>query len=103
MFSLFGLFGNSKIKNALKEGVTIVDVRTVHEYDQGRLPGSINIPIERVSSSLDRIKHLKEPIIFCSNGDGRSGNAARYARRNGVSPVYDGGNWEKILRISKSL
>ena len=96
------MFGNN-LKEALRRESSIVDVRTVHEYDQGRIRGSINIPIERVPSSLDRIRHMKPPVIFCSNGDSRSANAARYVKQQGIKDVYNGGNWERLLRMKENL
>lgn len=99
---LRSLFGNN-LKEALRREGSIVDVRTVHEYDQGRIRGSINIPIERVPSSLDRIRHMKPPIIFCANGDNRSSQAARYVKQQGIKEVYNGGNWERLLRMKESL
>lgn len=96
---MFSLFGSGKLKKALQRGATIVDVRTVHEYDQGRLRGSINIPMDRISSSVERIRNMGSPVIFCANGDGRSGKAARFMRSQGLKDVYDAGNWEKLVRL----
>jgi rhodanese-related sulfurtransferase len=43
---MFGfLFGKNNIKEAIKKGAVIIDVRTPHEYDNGRVPRSINIPL----------------------------------------------------------
>lgn len=97
------LFGGNKLKDAIRMGASIVDVRTVYEYDQGRYRGSINIPIERLASSIERISDLKKPIIFCSDGDGRSAKAMRYLKRKGINEVLNGGNWEKLARIRSSL
>ncbi|HEX6194162.1 MAG TPA: rhodanese-like domain-containing protein [Chitinophagaceae bacterium] len=99
---LFG-FGRHKIKDALRQGATIVDVRTVHEYDQGRLRGSINIPLDRIPASTERIRQMKKPVIFCAAGDGRSGNAANFIKREGIKEVYNGGNWEKLLQMINNL
>jgi len=101
--TMFGLFGSNKLKQALRNGASIVDVRTVYEYDQGRLKGSVNIPLDRLPSSMTRIKHMKKPVIFCSAGDGRSGNATRFARNNGVNEVLNGGNWEKLVQLVNNL
>jgi phage shock protein E len=101
IFSFLG-FGNS-LKEQLRKGGTIVDVRTVHEYDQGRMKGSVNIPLERIPSSIERIKYMEKPLLICGSGDSRSASAARFLKKNGITEVYDGGNWEKLLRIKQSL
>jgi phage shock protein E len=100
---MFNLFGKNKIKDALRREATIIDVRTVHEYDQGRLRGSVNIPLDRIPSNLERIQHMKKPIIFCSNGDGRSGTATRFVKRNGITEVLNGGHWERLAVMVNRL
>lgn len=99
---LFG-FGRHKLRSALQKGATIVDVRTVHEYDQGRLRGSVNIPLDRIPANTDRIRHMKKPVIFCAAGDARSAKATTFIKREGINEVYNGGNWEKLLQMIHRL
>ena len=63
LLSLFG-FGNNKIKEALSKGAVVIDVRTAYEFDLGHVPNSINIPVDRISSNIERIKDIKKPVIF---------------------------------------
>ena len=96
------LFGN-KIKNALRSDAAIIDVRTVHEYDQGRIRGSINIPLDRIPASIERIKNLNKPVIFVCNAGSRSGDAVRIMKQSGLKEVYNGGSWERVLQKLNSL
>ena len=91
-------FGGNKIKDAIRAGAIVIDVRTVHEYDQGRLRGSINIPLDGIPVSVERILHFNKPIVFCGNGDGRSIKALRFMKKNGLKNGLEGGNWERIAR-----
>ena len=97
------LFGKNKIKEALKTGAVIVDVRTPHEYDNGRIPGSINIPVDRISVGVERIRSMKKPIILCCNSGTRSSQARDILKSAGVQEVYNGGSWESVLRIINKL
>ena len=45
--SFLGL-GTDKIKEALLKGAVIIDVRTANEFDMGKIPGSVNIPVDRI-------------------------------------------------------
>jgi rhodanese-related sulfurtransferase len=96
------LFGNSKIKNALRRGAVIIDLRSPREYDEGRIPDSINIPADRISINLSRIKGMNVPIILTGYSD-----AIRDARgkleASGIKEVYNGGHWTSILKIIHSL
>ena len=96
-------FGGGPLKEALRKGAVIVDVRTAHEYDQGRIPGSINIPVDRITASIERIRHMNKPVIcVCASGQ-RSGSAASILKRNGLKDIYDGGSWQRILRMINNL
>jgi phage shock protein E len=96
-------FGRPDIKAILRKGAVIIDVRTVHEYDEGRVRGSLNIPVDRLASSIQRIRGFGKPIITCASGDSRSANAAKFLKRNGITEVYNGGSWEKLLQQMNGL
>src|SRR4051812_46932901 len=100
--SFLGL-GNSHLKEALKKGAFIIDVRTPNEFDRGHVPDSINIPVDRIPVNSERIKQMKLPVIFCCSTGERSGNATRIMKEKGKKDVYNGGNWENVLRLMKSI
>lgn len=93
-------FGRSGIKEALKKGAVIIDVRTANEFDNGKIPGSINIPVDRLSVNIQRLRQMNRPIIFCCSSGARSSKAAGIARQNGITDVYNGGNWMKVLTLA---
>ena len=92
------LFGKNKIKEALKKGAVIVDVRTPHEYDNGRIPGSINIPVDRIAANVERIRLMKKPVIVCCESGARSDTAKNILKSAGVQEVHNGGSWESVLK-----
>jgi len=100
---LFSLFSGNKIKEALKKGAVIIDVRTPHEFDQGKVPGSINIPVDRISISVERIRSMKKPVIVCCESGTRSNQAKNILKSAGINEVYNGGSWESVLRITNKL
>ena len=103
-FSILQLFGldDSVIRNKLIEGAVIVDVRPPHQYDQGKIPHSLNIPIEQIEKNAGYLRRLKKPIILCGSGSD-SGSAKRILQQHGLKDVHNGGRWYKVLRIMKSL
>jgi len=102
MFSFFG-FGKNKLKEAVKNGAVIIDVRTPHEYDQGKVPGSINIPVDRISVSIERIKAINKPVIVCCASGARSGTAKQILNKAGIQHVLNGGSWENVLKVYKQI
>ena len=102
ILSLLGI-GNGKIKEALRHGGTIIDIRTASEFDQGKVRDSINIPIDRISINLQRIREMPKPIIICSNFDSENEKAISFLKTNGIKEIYNGGSWTRILKISRSI
>ena|SRR6185369_10371498 len=97
------LGGNSQVKKALRKGAVIVDLRTAHEFDKGKIPGSINIPVDRVGINSERISNLKKPIIFCTSPGISSHAAIKMMKEKGLKEVYDGGNWERLLKVVNNI
>lgn len=102
LLSLIGL-GKNKIKEALRNGAAIIDVRTPREFDEGHIPQSINIPVDRISSSAQRIKDMNKPVVFCCASGARSSNAVSVMKQHGMKEVYNGGSWQNVLKMIKSL
>ena len=100
---LFSFLRGNKIKEALQKGAVVIDVRTPHEFDQGKAPGSINIPVDRIAANAERIKSMNLPIIFCCESGQRSSAATRIMKDKGMKEVYNGGSWEQILKILKKI
>lgn len=96
-------FGNNKIKDALRKGAVVIDVRTPQEFDSGKVPDSINIPLDRIAANAERIKNMNRPVIFCCASGARSGNATSIMKQKGLKEVYNGGSWYSILKILKSI
>lgn len=102
ILSILG-FGNSKVKKVLRRDAVIIDVRTAHEFDQGKVQGSINIPMDRISINLQRIRKMERPIIICSNSDYENEKAISFLKANGIKEIYNGGRWTRMLRVIKSI
>jgi len=102
LLSILGL-GNGKLKEALRRGAIVIDIRTAAEFDRGKVNDSINIPVDRININLKRIVQMKRPIIICSSSDSENERVIDVLKANGVTEVYNGGSWTKIWRLMRSL
>jgi phage shock protein E len=102
LLSILGL-GSGKIKEALRKGAIIIDVRTAAEYDRGHIPDAVNIPVDRINISIQRIKAAKKPVVLCCNSGTRSSTALQLLKAQGIKKVYNAGSWEKVLKLTRSL
>jgi phage shock protein E len=101
ILSLLGI--GSKVKDALRKGAVIIDVRTAHEFDAGKVKGSINIPVDRIDINIERIRGFKKPIVLICESGARSEKAASILKRHGIKDVFNGGSWTRVLRMINSL
>jgi rhodanese-related sulfurtransferase len=75
--------------------VTLVDVREVHEYTAGHVPGAINIPLALVPVRLNELPADEKLYIICQSGN-RSMTACMWLARNGresANVVGGTGTW----------
>lgn len=80
---------------------TIIDVRTREEFMGGHVAGSKNIPLLEILEHEEKIKKMKQPIIFCCVSGNRSGQAANYFKQKGID-CENGGSWLEVnFKINK--
>jgi len=96
LLSLFGIKSKSElIKEAMANGAIIVDVRTVQEYNDGHVSGSLNIPVQQIEARISMLKKKEKTIILCCKSGGRAGQAKSILQRNGI-PCINGGSWGEV-------
>lgn len=77
---------------------TVVDVRTVEEFNAGHVPGAVHIPLNEVPNRLDELRAMAKPMVICCASGGRSGQAAHYLLQRGLTDVHNGGPWQEVLQ-----
>lgn len=96
--SVFGGGINENLATLVNEGAFLVDVRSPSEFVEGNVQGSTNIPLDQVSSNLDKFKGKEKIVVFCRSGN-RSGQAKAILEQNGFANVTNGGTWEDINAV----
>jgi rhodanese-related sulfurtransferase len=66
----------------------LVDVREMHEYDAGRIPGAINIPMSEIQYRYDEIEPDQPVILVCATGN-RSGMVGEFMAGQGYRDLYN--------------
>ena len=93
---LFGFGPSTNYAELVKQGAIIVDVRSKGEYSGGHVNGSINIPLDTLSSNLDKLKDKNKAIITCCASGMRSASAKGILKSKGYTSVYNGGGWSSL-------
>ena len=70
------------------EPLTILDVREPWEFEESRIPGTQNIPLNTLPTKLDDLEDLKgqEVIVHCKSG-ARATSAKAYLIQQGFANV----------------
>ncbi len=70
------------------KAVFLLDVRTQQEYSQGRLNGSVLIPIGELERRINEVPKDKTILVYCTVG-GRSRSAATILAKRGYKDVFN--------------
>lgn len=90
-----GLGPKTDYKELLRKGAQIIDVRSRDEYSSGHVKGSINIPLNELASSVNKIKK-NVPLITCCASGMRSASAKSTLKSMGYNDVHNGGGWVNL-------
>lgn len=77
------------LKEYLSDKITIIDVRTLEEYQGGHLPGAINISVDNLANEI-REDLDQVIVVYCQSGR-RSKAASEILEDLGYQVVLDGG------------
>ncbi len=75
-----------ELRDADLNKISLIDVRTPGEFAEGHIPGAVNIPLDDLRESLDRIPHDKPIVLYCGVGL-RGYLASNILRQRGYSDV----------------
>lgn len=93
---LFGIEPALNYAELVKNGATILDVRSKGEFAGGHIKGSINISVDTLRNNLAKLKDKNKPIITCCASGMRSASAKSILQSNGYANVYNGGGWNSL-------
>ena len=49
-------------------GALVIDVRQPSEYEEGHIPGAVNIPLRELAANIDKIPTDRQVFVYCKSG-----------------------------------
>jgi len=84
------------IKDKIKAGAAIIDVRTPDEFADGHYEGARNIPVNVLGNRLDEVGPKDRPVVlYCASG-ARSAMAAKMLKASGFADVTNAGGLDDM-------
>ena len=89
--------GNNSSDSISSSGPLLVDVRTPEEYEMGAHPDAVNIPLDDLERSIEKLgAKNRELILYCASG-ARSAYGKRILEELGFTNVKNGGGIMQIM------
>jgi len=70
----------------IQKGAHIIDVREPWEYQQGHVPGAVNLPLGQLPERLHHLPKDRPLLVVCASG-ARSARAAAFLVAQGFTQV----------------
>lgn len=107
VFAVFKKLGQLSTQRAvafLKQGATVIDVRSRVEFQSGHLPGVINVPLDEVETTMPQCVPDKSQalLLHCLSGM-RSAHACRQFKRMGYANTFNLGSLDRAKSVLRSV
>lgn len=81
---------------------SLLDVRTLSEFNSGHLPGALHVPVDALALHLSLIHELQRPIIIYCHSGFRSGLAVEFLQQHGIEGAINGGGYAQLIHLFDS-
>jgi rhodanese-related sulfurtransferase len=88
--------GLQQAQEKVSRGAVWIDVRFPAEYQQDKLPGAINIPVNEIRNVFRGLDRNNEYIVYCQSGRRSSAAAFLLAQHGFKACVLEGGLWTSV-------
>jgi len=95
-----GQISSRAAKAYLRNGATVIDVRSAGEYTGRHLPNAVNLPLSEIEALILRKVRDKNSVLLlhCQSGR-RSGLARRIVKGLGYTNAYNLGSYGRASKI----
>ncbi len=89
IFKRAGQISSERARQLVKDGATLVDVRSPAEFAAGHLPGALNAPVGELAAHVKKLGAKDQPVVvYCASGT-RSAMARSMLKGQGFAQVFN--------------
>jgi len=94
---LVAAISQDEVQKLLKQGATLIDVRTADEFKRGSLRVAVNIPLAMVRRAIEKLDNSRKYILCCQTG-ARSSVGAFLLNQRGFEVYILKGGLQSLAR-----
>lgn len=94
---------SESLTDALKQGGTVIDVRSPTEFASGSVSGAINIPHMEIHKQKKVLDKAQQPLILCCASGMRSALALKDVQSLGFSSAINAKTWRRVKAAKDAL
>jgi phage shock protein E len=83
------------LKEKVKNGALIIDVRRSDEYASGHIEGAKHYPLLSIEQKMGKLPEDRDVVVYCLSGM-RSARAVSILKGNGFTRVFNGGGYARV-------
>ncbi|WP_298653606.1 rhodanese-like domain-containing protein [uncultured Proteiniphilum sp.] len=83
-----------ELKEKIRKGALLLDVRSREEYNSGYAADSVNIPLDILANEIGKLSKDVPIVVVCLSG-ARSAYAVNLLKSEGFE-AYNGGGWQSF-------
>ncbi len=100
LFKRLALVQPGTVRECLKNGGKVIDVRTEAEFQQGHVAGAINLPLDRLHVEIGRyVPNKQQPVLLHCLSGGRSALGAATLKKLGYTSSYNLGSLARATKL----
>ncbi len=54
-----------ELRRLMEQGVQLVEVLPPKEYEEGHLPGAVNLPLRKIESAREELDASRPVVVYC--------------------------------------
>jgi rhodanese-related sulfurtransferase len=94
--------GPAEAREMIEGGAQLVDVRTDHEWEAGRIPGASHIELGQLGARAGELEKGRPVVLYC-RGDNRSDMAAAALAADGYQAAAIAGGIEAWVEAGQPI
>ncbi|WP_234416404.1 rhodanese-like domain-containing protein [Candidatus Borreliella tachyglossi] len=94
---------NIALLEKIKNGASILDIRSPREYNRGHYSKAVNIPFNSLFAKKDKLGSVETPIVIYGRSFNKSFEAEKILRGLGFKNIFVAGTLKNMPKLKEEV